>query len=284
MAPGAAVAKAENGGVGAGSSDDMNFGNFKVEIKRGPAPDSSKGLLGVSGAVAAARRLAHAKEEERIQSQMRAAEEAAARAGKDTPAHKQALNVVAKLNAQLRASKLVLQSQLQAEESGRKINPDSTDFHAIIPINDYPQKARWRVTNKETMTQVSALLSFCAASAHIVLSQLIDMTGASVTNKGGYFILVPNTVYLTRYDLGIYYETGKEPPAEGPPKLHLLIESNEEYRVSGFPFSPKRVIQEPVIQVEQAVREIKRLLIEASAAAIQAEMRNPTATGRYSVL
>ncbi|KAJ7095258.1 P-loop containing nucleoside triphosphate hydrolase protein [Mycena belliarum] len=216
----------------AASGDDMTFGNFKVEIKRGPAPDSSKGLLGVSGAIAAARRLVQAKEEERIQAQVKAAEEAAARAGKDTPAHKQALSVVAKLNAQMRASKLVLQSALQAEDiSGRKVNPDSTDFHAIIPINDYPQKARWRVTNKETMVQ------------------LIDMTGASVTNKG------------------IYYDQNKEPPMEGPPKLHLLIESNEEYRV------------------EQAVREIKRLLIEASAAALQAEMRNPTATsGRYSVL
>jgi ATP-dependent RNA helicase DDX46/PRP5 len=31
---------------------------------------------------------------------------------------------------------------------------------------------------------------------------------------------------------GIYYEQGKEPPLEGPPKLHLLVESNEEYRVS----------------------------------------------------
>ncbi|KAF8076257.1 P-loop containing nucleoside triphosphate hydrolase protein [Lyophyllum atratum] len=218
----------------ASSADDMTFGNFKVEIKRGPAPDSCKGLLGVGGAVAAARRLAHAKEEEKLQAQMRAAEEAAARAGKDTAAHKQALSVVAKLNAQMRATKLVLQSQLQAAEdtsSGRKANPDSTDFHAIIPINDYPQKARWRVTNKETMVQ------------------LIDMTGASVTNKG------------------IYYEHGKEPPFDGPPKLHLLVESNEEFRV------------------EQAVREIKRLLIEASAAALQAEMRNPTATsGRYSVL
>jgi hypothetical protein len=100
---------------------------------------------------------------------MKTAEDAAARAGKDTAAQKQALSVVAKLNAQLRASKLVLQSQLQADESGlsaRKTNPDSTDFHAIIPINDYPQKARWRVTNKETMVQ------------------LVDMTGASVTNKG----------------------------------------------------------------------------------------------------
>jgi len=165
---------------------------------------------------------------------MKAAEEAAARAGKDTAAHKQSLSVVAKLNAQLRASKLVLQSQMQADEMGlsaRKTNPDSTDFHAIIPINNYPQKARWRVTNKETMVQ------------------LIDMTGASVTNKG------------------IYYDTGKEPPPDGPPKLHLLVESNEEFRV------------------EQAVREIKRLLVEASAAALQAEMRNPTGTvGRYSVL
>lgn len=148
----------------AASSDDMTFGNFKVEIKRGPAPDSSKGLLGVGGAVAAARRLAHAKEEEKIQSQMRAAEEAAARAGKDTAAHKQALSVVAKLNAQMRASKLVLQSQLQAEELGLRkpssTNLDSTDFHAIIPINDYPQKARWRVTNKETMVQVRSTAFF----------------------------------------------------------------------------------------------------------------------------
>ena len=48
----------------------------------------------------------------------------------------------------------------------------------------------------------------------ICLIKLIDQTGASVTNKG------------------IYYESGKEPPPEGPPKLHLLVESNEEWRVS----------------------------------------------------
>jgi len=135
--------------------DDMTFGNFKVEIKRGPAPDTSKGVLGIAGAAAAARRLAHAKEEEKMQSSLRAAEEAAARAGKDSPAHKQALSVMAKLNAQLRASKVALQAQLQAEDVSRKVNPDATDFHAIVPINDYPQKARWRVTNKETMVQVS---------------------------------------------------------------------------------------------------------------------------------
>ncbi|KIJ37370.1 hypothetical protein M422DRAFT_69318 [Sphaerobolus stellatus SS14] len=189
-------------------TDDMTFGNFKVEIKRGPAPGT---------AVASA--------QSRMASNLRAAEEAAARAGKDTAAYRQAQSVIAKLNAQVRASKI------QSHVEGAKKDPDATDFHAIIPINDYPQKARWRVTNKETMVQ------------------LIDMTGASVTNKG------------------IYYESGKEPPPEGPPKLHLLIESNEEWRV------------------EQAVREIKRLLIEASAAALQAESRAPGATaGRYSVI
>lgn len=146
-----------------GKSDEM-FNNFKVEVKRGPAPDSSKGLLGVAGAAAAARRLVQAKEEEKLQVSLRAAEEAAARAGKDTPAHKQASSVVAKLNAQLRAAKLVAQSQIQAEGVSAAVasrpTGDSTEFHAIIPINDYPQKARWRVTNKETMVQVRLKLLY----------------------------------------------------------------------------------------------------------------------------
>ena len=134
----------------------MTFGNIKVEVKRGPAPDSSKGMLGVAGAAAQARRLAQAKEEERLQNSLRAAQEAAERAGKDTAAAKQALSVVAKLNAQLRAHKLVAQSQIQHEELSTKRSAiDATEFHAVIPINDYPQKARWRVTNKETMVQVS---------------------------------------------------------------------------------------------------------------------------------
>ncbi|GAB1519707.1 pre-mRNA processing RNA-helicase [Rhizoctonia solani] len=211
--------------------DDMTFGNFKVEIRKGPAPDSSKTVSTPAGAAA---RWTKAKDDEaKVMSNLKAAQEAAARiTSKDSAAYRQAQSVVAKFNAQLRATKLMAQSQSQLDDAGRKPkDPDATDFHAIIPINDYPQKARWRVTNKETMVQ------------------LIDMTGASVTNKG------------------IYYEPGKEPPLEGPPKLHLLVESNDEFRV------------------EQAVREIKRLLIEASTAALAAEQRNPTATaGRYSVV
>jgi len=98
-------------------------------------------------------------------------------------------------------------------------------------------------------------------------SQLIEQSGASVTNKG------------------IYYEAGKEPPTEGPPKLHLLIESNDEYRVSiKFVMISLCLLYRFTPQVEHAVREIKRLLLEASAAAIQAESRGPQAVGRYSVL
>jgi ATP-dependent RNA helicase DDX46/PRP5 len=143
--------------------------NFKVEVRRGPAPDSSKGALGVAGAALAARKLALAKEEEKLQKSIKEAEEAAARAGKDTPAYKQATTVIAKLNAQLRAQKFVLQSQIQAAENAParpQVTGDVSEYHAVIPINDYPQKARWRVTNKETMVN------------------LIEITGASVTNKG----------------------------------------------------------------------------------------------------
>ena len=72
---------------------------------------------------------------------------------------------------------------------------------------------------------------------------------------------------------------------EGPPKLHLLIESNEEYRVRNELHFHISLLKTTLEQVEQAVREIKRLLIEASAAALQAEMRNPSGTvGRYSVV
>jgi ATP-dependent RNA helicase DDX46/PRP5 len=172
-----AAEKTEDTTKAAAAEDGMTFGNFKVEVKRGPAPDSSKGQLGVAGAALAARRLVQQKEQERIEAALKAAEEAAARAGKDTPAAKQALSVVAKLNAQLRAHKLVAQSQLALLEKGgggeqKPSTVDATEFHAVIPINDYPQKARWKVTNKETMVQ------------------LVDMTGASVTNKGKSQILI----------------------------------------------------------------------------------------------
>jgi ATP-dependent RNA helicase DDX46/PRP5 len=126
--------------------DDMTFGNFKVEIKKGPAPDSAK---------AASTRLKAKDDEARALSNLKAAQEAAAKiASKDSPTYRQAQSVIARINAQLRAAKLGIQSSAQPDSAHKGKDPDATDFHAIIPINDYPQKARWRVTNKETMVQV----------------------------------------------------------------------------------------------------------------------------------
>ncbi|KZS97900.1 P-loop containing nucleoside triphosphate hydrolase protein [Sistotremastrum niveocremeum HHB9708] len=211
--------------------DGMTFGKFKVEIKRGRAPDSSMGGTSVADAARLVRLNKLKSDEAALIKATKDADDIGKQYGHDSSQYKQAQSNVSRLNAQVRASRLGLQSSGGTDDAGKRKDPDATDFHAIVPINDYPQKARWRVTNKETM------------------SQLIELTGASVTNKG------------------IYYDAGKEPGPEAPPKLHLLIESNDE------------------LKVEHAVREIKRLLIEAATSAIQAELRNPTAFGgRYSVV
>ena len=42
--------------------------------------------------------------------------------------------------------------------------------------------------------------------------------------------------------IGIFYESGKEPGGlEDPPKLHLLVESNEEWRVSRWSY-PRNLV------------------------------------------
>jgi ATP-dependent RNA helicase DDX46/PRP5 len=69
------------------------------------------------------------------------------------------------------------------------------------------------------------------------------MTGASVTNKGEASFRISLDRELTTRLSGIYYESGKEPPADAPPKLHLLIESNEEFRVR-LPFRRKSHLSE----------------------------------------
>ncbi|WFD01550.1 RNA helicase [Malassezia obtusa] len=153
---------------------------------------------------------------------------AAARAGGANTA--QLREMISRINAEANARREGQQQALNdaMERARRARDPDATHFHAVVPINDFPQRARWNVTNKETM------------------AMLIQSTGASITSKGA------------------FYDRGKEPKPGDPPKLSLLIESNEQYRI------------------EDAVREIKRLLIEGAQAAMELD-RAPTG-GRYSVL
>ncbi|EPQ28211.1 uncharacterized protein PFL1_04039 [Pseudozyma flocculosa PF-1] len=133
--------------------------------------------------------------------------------------------------ARKEAARAAAADAAQQQRERKPKDPDATDYHAIVPINDFPQRARWRVTNKETMVH------------------LIESTGASITNKG------------------VFYKEGTEPQPGDPPKLQLLIESNNQE------------------MVERAVLEIQRLLVEATQAAMEAEARNPgNAPGRYSVV
>lgn len=69
-----------------------------------------------------------------------------------------AASVLAKFNAMLKAKKAAAQQpEDHSTEAARRRDPDATDYHAIVWINDYPQKARWKVTNKETMVHVSPI-------------------------------------------------------------------------------------------------------------------------------
>ncbi|KAI8643181.1 P-loop containing nucleoside triphosphate hydrolase protein [Parasitella parasitica] len=100
-----------------------------------------------------------------------------------------------------------------------------------IVINDYPQKARWRVTNKEQINQIT------------------EVSGAAITTRGSFF------------------PPGKQPNGNER-KLYLFIEGDSE------------------MVVEKAKNEIKRILVEATAAQMEAEARGggPGGSGRYQVV
>ncbi|KAI8977951.1 P-loop containing nucleoside triphosphate hydrolase protein [Pilobolus umbonatus] len=118
---------------------------------------------------------------------------------------------------------------------GSKLGTDETDAHPVyaeeIVINDYPQKARWRVTNKEQ------------------ISQITEVSGAAITTRGSFF------------------PPGKQPTGNER-KLYLFIEGDSE------------------MVVEKAKSEIKRILIEATAAQMEAEARGggTGGAGRYHVV
>ncbi|KDE05570.1 hypothetical protein MVLG_04065 [Microbotryum lychnidis-dioicae p1A1 Lamole] len=216
-------------------STAQNVADLEVEIHRGPAPDTNK----MTGARPAEKKEAVVElEPTEIAAEAARVAEAAARAAGKTEAEAKAAGVAANFNALLKARKTHRREREPQEadlstDAARRRDPDATDYHAIIYINDYPQKARWKVTNKETMVH------------------LVESTGASITNKG------------------TYYEPGKEPGPGDLPKLHFLIESNDEHRVKA------------------AITEIKRALIEGATLALEAEQRLPAGTnapGRYSVV
>ncbi|RXK38314.1 pre-mRNA-processing ATP-dependent RNA helicase PRP5 [Tremella mesenterica] len=196
---------------------DYTFSEIVVDIVHGPAPDKVFNPL-VTG-----------KGKLSLPQQTIQALEKARKEGRTAEAQT-LTRVVQKLMASIELTKAEKLGLAAAVDPPKKTkDPDATDWHAIFPINDFPQKARWKATNKEQMTL------------------LAEISGASVTMRG------------------VYYPPGEEPPPGGEPKLHLLIESNDE------------------MKVHAAVEEIRRNIVEASVAALNNADRNIAAGGRYSV-
>ncbi|BGP24315.1 pre-mRNA-processing ATP-dependent RNA helicase DDX46/PRP5 [Rhodotorula toruloides] len=209
----------------------QNVADLQVEVMRGPAPNLEKG----KSMPTATSVVSTPVDKKAADEAAKKAEQEALAAGKSAGAVG-AASVIAKFNAMLKARKQSAQPDDNSTEAARRRDPDATDFHAIIWINDYPQKARWKVTNKDTMVH------------------LVESTGASITAKG------------------TFYEAGKEPGPNDLPKLHLLIESNEEFRV------------------QHAIQEVKKALVEGATMALEAEQRQlaggggGAAMGRYQVV
>ncbi|KAJ1935374.1 pre-mRNA processing RNA-helicase [Linderina macrospora] len=92
------------------------------------------------------------------------------------------------------------------------------EFACELDINDYHQKARWRATNRET------------------LSQIIEQTGAAITTRG------------------VFVPPGKAVP-EGERKLYLSIESDSERSVEQARNELKRILTEATLHImEQEAR------------------------------
>ncbi|WFD37045.1 RNA helicase [Malassezia cuniculi] len=137
--------------------------------------------------------------------------EAARAAGADTEKLEQA---IARINA-MRAARHAGSASGHAvaaatAELGRikARDPGAPVYHTIVSINDFPQRARWTVTNKDTLASITR------------------RTGVGITSKGQ------------------FYDRGKEPGPGDPPKLALLIESDSQLSVEQAASEIKRLLIE----------------------------------------
>ncbi|KAI0482794.1 hypothetical protein GGR56DRAFT_663546 [Xylariaceae sp. FL0804] len=94
--------------------------------------------------------------------------------------------------------------------------PDAGAFHATLEINDFPQKARWAVTNRTNVAKI------------------LEATGTSITTKGN------------------FYPPGKDVQAGGEPKLYILVEGDTEVVVANAMSELTRLLKEGTIAAADA--------------------------------
>ncbi|KAF2171169.1 hypothetical protein M409DRAFT_18286 [Zasmidium cellare ATCC 36951] len=93
--------------------------------------------------------------------------------------------------------------------------PDAGAYHATLEINDFPQKARWAVTNRTNVAKI------------------LDATGTSITSKGN------------------FYKEG-DPILENVPKLYLLVEGDTEIAVATAMRELSRHLTEGTLAAQEA--------------------------------
>ncbi|KAH8731206.1 hypothetical protein GQ44DRAFT_605168 [Phaeosphaeriaceae sp. PMI808] len=94
--------------------------------------------------------------------------------------------------------------------------PDAGLYHSTIEINDFPQKARWAVTNRTNVAKI------------------LESTGVSITSKGQ------------------FYPPGKEPGENDQPKLYILVEGDTENVVTQAMMDLTRHLREGTMAAEEA--------------------------------
>lgn len=122
-----------------------------------------------------------------------------------------AASAISEINARLARA-----GQLRAGQPIDNKGPDAGAFHATLEINDFPQKARWAVTNRTNVAKI------------------LEATGTSITTKG------------------TYYPPGKEPAPGGEPKLYILIEGDTELVVSRALAELTRLLREGTLAAADA--------------------------------
>jgi ATP-dependent RNA helicase DDX46/PRP5 len=94
--------------------------------------------------------------------------------------------------------------------------PDAGLFHSTIEINDFPQKARWAVTNRTNVAKI------------------LEATGTSITTKG------------------THYAAGKQPGPEDLPPLYILVEGDTENSVTSAMMELTRLLRDGTLAAEEA--------------------------------
>ena len=136
----------------------------------------------------------------------------ASASGKPMSAKERALAAANKVDGRL-SKKGMIHAGQPIDNKG----PDAGLYHSTIEINDFPQKARWAVTNRTNVAKI------------------LENTGVSITTKGN------------------YYNPGKEPSETELPKLYILVEGDTENVVTQAMMELTRLLREGTIAAEEGV-------------------------------